>query len=367
LNCYVPVSPTPSVSPTISPTRTVDIGGQLTYRFFEESFVCTSTKVLKDCDSQLEFYVTDDLIFNGTPIVVGVTFGAYLNGDLFCLTYDRDDDNISSNSVVESIVAIYGNCTDCRFLLTPTPSNTASNTPTPTRTPTKTPTPTPTTQVLVYVFESCTPNQFGVPANVIIQTQPVSFNILSGQSFEYQGTCWNYLGSFSGYYPEYNTIIVNYSGNYFSNTITPTIYGSCESCIALSTHSVSATPGLTPTPTNLQLCVTYTDNSYLSNLPDGCGGYSRKQNQITVTLRNNGIPYNASSTVTVTFEMEVEYCSGNGVENLVVTIPTGQSQGTKIYDSVNCERCQNSGFEPFTSFKSVLRIKSITPSTITEC
>ena len=362
---YTPVTPSPTLSPTISPSRTVDVGGQLTYRFFDEQFICTSTKVLKDCQSDLEFYVTDSLLFSGTPIAVGVTFGAYLNGDLFCLTYVRDDNNISSNSNVDSIIQIYGNCTDCTFTLTPTPSITASNTPTPTKTPTATPSPTPTFQVLVYVFESCNPNQFGVPANVIIQTQSTNFNIFSGQSFNYQGTCWNYVGSFTNYTPEYNTIITNYNGNYF-NINNPTIYGSCESCLALSTPTPSSTPGVTPTSSPAILCISYDDTNYLNNLPDGCGGYTRTQNQVTITLLNNGVPYSAPSTVTVTFDMEITDCLGNSTVDFIVTIPAGQTSGSRIYDSTNCEPC------PFTSLddivtKSILSVSSITPSTITEC
>jgi hypothetical protein len=362
---YTPVTPSPTLSPTISPSRTVDVGGQLTYRFFDEQFTCTSTKVLKDCQSDLEFYVNDSLIFSGTPIAVGITFGAYLNGDLFCLTYVRDDNNISSNSNVDSIVQIYGNCTDCTFTLTPTPSVTASNTPTPTHTPTSTPSPTPTYQVLVYVFESCNPNQFGVPANVIIQTQPTGFSIFSGQSFNYQGTCWNYVGSFTSYSPEYNTIITNYTGNYF-NTPNPTVYGSCESCIALSTPNVTSSPGLTPTPSPVSLCISYVDNNYLNNLPDSCGGYTRTQNQVVITLLNNGTPYPAPSTVTVTFDLEITDCLGNSTADFSVTIPAGQTTGSRVYDSSNCENCPYTSL-PDTVTKSILGISSITPSTITEC
>jgi len=362
---YTPVTPSPTLSPTISPSRTVDVGGQLTYRFFDEQFTCTSTKVLKDCQSDLEFYVNDSLIFSGTPISVGITFGAYLNGDLFCLTYVRDDNNISSNSNVDSIVQIYGNCTDCKFTLTPTPSVTASNTPTPTHTPTSTPSPTPTYQVLVYVFESCNPNQFGVPANVIIQTQPTGFSIFSGQSFNYQGTCWNYVGSFTSYSPEYNTIITNYTGNYF-NTPNPTVYGSCESCIALSTPNVTSSPGLTPTPSPVSLCISYVDNNYLNNLPDSCGGYTRTQNQVVITLLNNGTPYPAPSTVTVTFDLEITDCLGNSTADFSVTIPAGQTTGSRVYDSSNCENCPYTSL-PDTVTKSILGISSITPSTISEC
>jgi hypothetical protein len=277
----------------------------------------------------------------------------------------RDDNNISSNSNVDSIIQIYGNCTDCTFTLTPTPSITASNTPTPTKTPTATPSPTPTFQVLVYVFESCNPNQFGVPANVIIQTQSTNFNIFSGQSFNYQGTCWNYVGSFTNYTPEYNTIITNYNGNYF-NINNPTIYGSCESCLALSTPTPSSTPGVTPTSSPSILCISYDDTNYLNNLPDGCGGYTRTQNQVTITLLNNGVPYSAPSTVTVTFDMEIIDCLGNSTADFIVTIPAGQTFGSRIYDSTNCEPCPATSLDDIVT-KSILSVSSITPSTITEC
>ena len=123
---------------------------------------------------------------------------------------------------------------------------------------------------------------------------------------------------------------------------------------------------MTPTPSPVALCISYDDTNYLNNLPDGCGGYTRIQNQVTVTLLNNGVPYSAPSNVTVTFNMEVTDCLGNSTENFIVVIPAGQTSASKVYNSTNCEPCQVTSLDDIV-YKSILSVSSITPSTITEC
>ena len=371
-SAYTPTTPSPTLTPTISPTRTVEVGGQLTYRFFEESFVCPTSKVLKDCESNLEFYVSDSLSYNGLPLTIGSTFGAYVNGSIFCLTYDRDDSNISPNSTVESIVQVYANCTDCRFTLTPTPSVTASNTPTPTITPSATMTPTPSFQNFVYVFQTCQLNAFNYPQSTIVQTQPSNFAISVGQTFQTtNGDCWTYIGQFSNYNPTGPTNLTNYSGNFF-NLNKPTVYSDCVSCqanpvvVITQTPNVTKTPGLTPTPSPVSLCITTSESVYRSNLPDQCGGYTRQENQVTVTLRNGGVPYPAPTTVTVTIELDVSDCLGNSTANLVITIPQGQTSASGIYNSTTCDICPYSSL-PDTVVTLVNSVISITPSTISEC
>ncbi len=371
-SAYTPTTPSPTLTPTISPTRTVEVGGQLVYTFFEEAFTCPTSKVLKDCESNLEFYVSDTLTFSGTPISIGTSFGGYVNGELFCLTYDRNDSNTQPNSVLNSIVQIYANCTDCRFTLTPTPSVTASNTPTPTITPSPTMTPTASPADFVYVFQTCALNQSNYPQSTIMQTQPTNFAIMSGQTFQtVNGECWTYVGQFLNYYPAGQTILTYFTGNYF-NLNKPTVYANCVDCLAnpvvliTQTPGVTKTPGLTPTPSPLALCVTLAESVYRTGLPDQCGGYTRQDNQVTVTLRNNGTPYPAQTNVTVTIELSTSDCLGNGTTNLVITIPQGQTSASGVYTVTTCDICPSTNLND-TVTSTLDGIISITPSTISEC
>ena len=86
------------------------------------------------------------------------------NNTLMCVTYIGTNNNISSNYVIDEIIAISSSCDDCNIFPTPTPTSTETPTPTPTVTPTMTMNPTPTrtpnstptpTPNWVYVYQSC--------------------------------------------------------------------------------------------------------------------------------------------------------------------------------------------------------------------
>jgi hypothetical protein len=352
---YTEPTASPTPSPTIEPTRTVDVGGQVTYRFIDNTFVCVGSKVLLDCTSGLELYTSDPLVYSGTPLVAGTYFLGSIAGQYFCLQYLRDDDTFSANVSIDSVLDIYGNCVDCQVVLTPTPSITPTNTPTPSITPTATVTPSATFEAapVYYVFETCSLNSSGNPSAVISQTVPVNFAINVGQSFkDPEDQCWKYLGAFTSYYPQGNTNYVTYNTNYFN--ITPVVYGSCELCT-----------GGQPTPVN---CVRYTDELYRTGRPDGCGTYDADQNIVVVTLYDAAgtSVVNATTNITVVFDILVQSCLSPATETLTVTIPQGQSSGNATYESFNREYC------PATSlctnvFKTVQGITSITPSTVTEC
>jgi hypothetical protein len=92
-------------------------------------------------------------------------------------TYVRDDETISSNSIVNSIIQIYGGCGSCVPPQSPSPTPTPTTTPTPTITPTKTSTPTPTPTIGYYTYslgtgatftDAC--NDFGSAPNTIYGT-----------------------------------------------------------------------------------------------------------------------------------------------------------------------------------------------------
>jgi hypothetical protein len=105
--------------------------------------------------------VTDNLIFNTIPITTGITISAIINGKNICVTYERDDKNISSNSIVSSISNIFNGCESCNIPPSPSSSSTQTPTPTPTQTPTptktKTPTPTPTITPTITPTKTKTP------------------------------------------------------------------------------------------------------------------------------------------------------------------------------------------------------------------
>jgi hypothetical protein len=245
----------------------------------DKIFDCVTTKVLVDCSTQQEYYTSDSLVIDGVPIVIGITIFALINGKYVCATYDRDDDNISSNSNVTEIISIYNTCQLCIPQPTQTPTvtststpiatvtNTSTKTPTPTPTktigltpqPTKTPTPTPNssqtptttttpTQTpsssMVYVYESCYPVTTNSLTKVtqIIQTQSAS-TITIGQIFkDNNNICWTYLGAQpSSYIPPTTVFVSTYSGNYFNGAPTNT-YGSCSSCVS-SPYKITLTNG----------------------------------------------------------------------------------------------------------------------------
>jgi hypothetical protein len=261
----------------------------------DETFKCVSVKVLTDCQTNVEYYVNDNLIYNGIPIVTGITMFASINDVNVCATYTRDDSNFSANATVDGIFEIYTICGDCSTLPTPTPTvtstptttptvtttptststpiststptqtpsntptqtptlspgstpyatptQTPSNTPTqtttqtrtPSQTPTSTLTPTPsTTPSYVYVYESCgTIGKSTVPTQMI-QTIMVSFVTEVGVTFkDNSGECWSYKGRFlSTYIAPQNVNPITYNGDYFDE-VAKVAYPTCESCESL--------------------------------------------------------------------------------------------------------------------------------------
>jgi hypothetical protein len=270
---YTPATtPTVTLTPSVTLTRTVDIQGQVTYEMLDETFSCVSVKVLTDCQSGEEFYVTDSLVFSGIPAVIGMTLLVDLNGGYHCVSYTRDDTNFTSNSNVGDVVQLYSSCEYCSIIPTPTPTVTTTPTitpsstqtptpsitaspsvtpsptatfgstppitPTPTQTPTKTQTPTPSitaspsaTPNYVYVYQSCSPIKPNVLNTQIIQTQVVSFANQPGAIFkDTQGYCWTYIDRFdSTYIAPPSVITVTFDGNYFDGSSSQ-IYSDCTIC-----------------------------------------------------------------------------------------------------------------------------------------
>jgi hypothetical protein len=273
LSGFTSTTPTVTLTPSVTLTRTVSIGGSVTFPMLDETFSCVSAKVLTDCGTGEEFYTTDTLSFLGTPILIGMTMFVQVNGVNRCVIYSRDDQNLSSNSTLGSIVQIYSSCEYCSTIPTPTPTTTSTPTntptstagitpsvtktqtptpsqtatlgstppptPTQTRTPTATNTPTPSitaspsaTPNFLYVYQSC--NRIGGGRGTItqvIQTQPVSFPISVNETFkDNDANCWYFVGQFNtSYIPSPKVTPINFGGNYFTGVPSQT-YSDCETC-----------------------------------------------------------------------------------------------------------------------------------------
>ena len=280
---YNEVTPTPTNTPTVTLTKTCEVQGQVSFVMLEETFQCVSVKVLLDCATEEEYYITGDLIYNTIPLTTGITMSAVVNGNNVCVTYLRDDSNISSNSILTNITQVFGGCGSCAsapissptptptITLTPSlsPSVTPTNTPTPTNTltpgaspsvtPTQTQTMTPTvtpSSTYVYVYKSCTSQS--IPVTYVIQTIISPITSVIGECFkDVSGNCWEYIGQFgTGYIAPPTYPVINFSGNYFATAPTTT-YPSCASCTTQPTPIVASGGG------GAQSCLGGTFDDYL--------------------------------------------------------------------------------------------------------
>jgi len=273
LSGYNASTPTVTLTPSVTLTKTVAIGGNVTFEMLDETFSCVSVKVFTDCQDGQEYYTSDSLSFSGIPVTTGMTISANVNGQIRCVTYTRDDSNLSSNTNIGNIIQLYGSCGGCTTIptatptttttptntpsatggvtptvtpsATATPSQTATNgttppptpsqtkSPTATNTPTQTITPSPSvTPNFLYVYQSC--NRIGGGRGTIIQviqTQPVSFPIAVNEVFkDNDANCWYYVGRFNtSYIPSAKVTPINFGGNYFTGVPTQT-YTDCVTC-----------------------------------------------------------------------------------------------------------------------------------------
>jgi len=290
---YTPPNPTPTITPTITLTKTVDVQGQATFVMLDEMFNCVNVKILVDCQTGDLLYTSDNLIYEGTPVVTGITMSVLMNNQLMCLTYVGTTNTISSNCNIDDIIAISNSCGTCNVFPSPTPTDTPQstpqstptpsvtigltptatlgNTPTPTNTTTitKTPTQTPTsTSHWVYVYESCTTIS-GKYVQIIQGVGVSPSTLVVNQTFQAIGRCWKYLGKFNTNYiaPPNVTVITN-SGNYFGNTfVANPIFDTCTDCINWPGTSFTFFGNYTPSANSAQnACLSYnTGRPYYSN------------------------------------------------------------------------------------------------------
>ena len=169
------VTPTPTPTPTTTVLPKICYTGDVVYNLFDETFMCSTTKKLTNCQSGEEYYLVDPIQYNDINIETGVTITAVINDNLVCVTYDGLS-NISSNSTLSLVTGILGyGCENCTLPTpTPTPTNTPPITPTPTKTPPVTPTPTPTPTpkpTLVPITPTPTPTPTATPQFTPTPTQ----------------------------------------------------------------------------------------------------------------------------------------------------------------------------------------------------
>jgi hypothetical protein len=282
LSGYTPVGPTVTSTPTQMPTPDIPSGGQVTFNMLEETFTCVSVKVLKLCSDDSVIYVNDGLVYNNLPLTTGTTFLALINNVQTCVTYVRDEFNLSSNANVNSVLNVYGNCASCGILPTPTPTSTSTQTPTPTQTQTQTPTPTntstptqtptqtstqtptPTTTSTLGTTPPPTPTNTGTPTPT--PTQTPTQNPCNCITFV------DYVGSRPYQYTDCSGVIVTGTTQPLGNFQPPNVFSVCGSnpltnnpkftftinglcsnrvnCDVIPTQTPTPTSTPTPTPTS---------------------------------------------------------------------------------------------------------------------
>ena len=270
--------------------------GSVTYKIFEETFICNTIKKLIDCIDNSIYYTSDALSFGGTPIVTGNTFTAKLltsNGfQTRCITYDSDVDG-SSTTTIQSVLSVVADCGSCN--VTPTPTVTPTITPTPSSTPSPTPTPSASAG-LVYVFSACT----GVNRQII---QPMSvLGVSVGNTIKYNNECWSYMGAFvSPYIPTSGIQSFNYSTNVFG--VPSTVYANCSSCVAQ--------PIPTPTFRSHNVVWAWNSDCPICDIANGTP-ITVYTDYATSVLQNNSVIY-TNSALTIPFASGRKIKSNNSV------------------------------------------------------
>lgn len=229
ISAYTPTptkTPTPTPSTSVQPS--VSVAGLVSFSLFDKPFNPAAPKLMVDCNTGDNYYVGQDLTYNGSGVTIGQIAKVSIGGIVNCLEYVSDDPTNSPNVIISEVLAIYSGCSEC--FITPTPTPTPTATPTPTNTQTVTPTPSLSAN-LVYVFRTCNllPNQTNTIE--IVQTQPhVSGLTIGNVVKDSDNNCWEYRGyAASSYLSPIDITQINYQGNYF-NGVTSPIFENCNSC-----------------------------------------------------------------------------------------------------------------------------------------
>jgi hypothetical protein len=185
------------------------------------------------------YFTTNELVNpGGGDIEQFMVFEALVDGISRCISYIGENQNTIGINTVDLRVGPFGysnlgDCISCSIVASPTPTPTVTPTVTPTITPTPTPTPVENAR---YTYRRCDNESI-----YVVQSSPGPTTIPNNSFINLNDNkCWVFLYVTSGQ-PQINPIntIINYSGNYFTQT-TNQIFTKCEDCnITLNTTTTT--------------------------------------------------------------------------------------------------------------------------------
>jgi len=116
---------TTTTSTTTIPT--IGLSGSSIFELVNTIFICPDVvKKLESCTTGQIYYTVDNLITGTTYIQTGETINALFNGEYDCATYLEDVQDISPNTVVTEISAVFCDCSNCIPITTTTTSTTTN-------------------------------------------------------------------------------------------------------------------------------------------------------------------------------------------------------------------------------------------------
>jgi hypothetical protein len=185
---------------------------------------------------------------------------------------------------------------------------------------------------------------------MIVQTSETP-NVVSGQTFNYNTSCWTYVGYFTNPYTTPSGYIrTNYNGNYFGTPSTGSIFNTCEDCVSTPiSQTPSPTPSLTPSNTP---SITTTP----SNTPS-----------ITTTPSLTPTP-STSPPQEVIVDFDVTYDSGSTIATYIFTASEVLNSDLRInFDNILYDEVNKSDVK-IESFVDILRgeISGSTTRTVSE-
>jgi len=267
---YQPITPTPSVTPP-SILQNCVISSSTSFNVFESNFVSFFSKVLTDCSTSVNYYVSQTVPFN-----TGATFNAIIDGVGVCVTYVNNIAAASTNNLQSIQSGNLFNCTFCNPLLTPTPTNTQTQTPTNSPTISVTPSTTPCQNTNIDY-------SFIINTGLVPTTKINKIKSLSGGSYAIIGDFTSFNST-----PARGIIKVN------SNGIPNTIFNTSSGFTSLSTS------------TSAKDIVEQTDGKVV------CGGFFNFY---------SGVSQNYICRLNIDGTLDTTYASGStGFNNFVLTL-----------------------------------------------
>lgn len=271
---FVVNSTTPQPSSTPPPTPTVTdvirnciITGDTVFGMLYGNITCPGELLLFVSCIDKTVYTTFEISFTGGTYTTGDTFWAIIDNSYNdCITFSGSVSGGTPENTIFLNSLVAGGCSNCSAVI-PSPTPTRTPTMTPSMTPTVTPTPNPTQPpaLITYrIYELCGKESSGaLVRRFYVQTDLVN-NVLVGEYFKWaqyppivnpqilQYDCYQFINVITGTlvvvsayistymlanYPTYSPIILNYTGNYFTDSgifqfgyPVTTVYPTCLDC-----------------------------------------------------------------------------------------------------------------------------------------